>query len=55
MNKDKMKFKKNVKKPYNMYVLFNKRVTEFIGSKIKLKFKKKLILTLILNLEFNLI
>ena len=29
-----------MKKPYHIYVLFNKRVTKLIGSKIKLKFKK---------------
>ena len=29
MNKNKIK--KNVKKPYHIYVLFNKRVTELIG------------------------
>ena len=39
MNKNKINLK-NVKKPYLVYVLFNKRVTELIGSKIKLKFKK---------------
>ena len=33
MNKNKINLK-------NVYVLFNKRVTELIGSKIKLKFKK---------------
>ena len=29
-----------MKKPYYIYVLFNKRVTELIGSKMKLKLKK---------------
>ena len=38
MNKNKIL--KNVKKPYLVYVLFNKRVTELISSKIKWKFKK---------------
>ena len=40
MNKDKMKFLKNEKNPYHAYVLFNEGVTEIIGTKIKLKFKK---------------
>ena len=41
MNKNKIKSKlKDVKKRYHIYVLFNKRVTELIGSKIKLKFEK---------------
>ena len=31
---------KNVEKPYHIYVLFNKSVTELIGSKIDLIFKK---------------
>ena len=39
MNKNKMNLK-NVRKPYLVYVLFNKRVTGLIGSKIKLKNKK---------------
>ena len=39
MNKNKINLK-NVKKPYLVYVIFNKRVIELIGSKIKLKFKK---------------
>ena len=41
MNKNKINLK-NVKKPYLIYVLFNKRVTELIGSKMKLKFFKNL-------------
>ena len=39
MNKNKMNLK-NLKKPYIVYVPFNKRVTELIDSKIKLKLKK---------------
>ena len=50
MNKNKINLK-NVKKPYHVYIPFNKRVTELIGSKIKLNFKK----FFILNLEINLI
>ena len=50
MNINKIKLK-NGKKPYQVYVLYNKRLTELIGSKIKFKFKKHLIL----NFEFNLI
>ena len=30
---------KNEKKPYDVYVLFNGRVTEFIGTKIKFEIK----------------
>ena len=41
MNKNKIKQKiKNVEKPYHINVLFNKSVTELIGSKINLNFKK---------------
>ena len=29
-----------MKKPYHIYILFNKSVTELIGSKINLNFKK---------------
>ena len=39
------------RKPYDVYVLFNGRVTELIGTKIKFEIKK----ILILNFEFNLI
>ena len=39
MNKNKIKLK-NVKKPYHIYVQFNKVLTELISSKIKLKVKK---------------
>ena len=42
MNKNKIKFLKCKKKPYHIYVLFNKRVTELIGSKIELNLKKKI-------------
>ena len=48
MNKNKIKLK-NELKPCDVYLLFNKRVTELIGTKIKLKLK-----ILILNFEFNL-
>ena len=40
-----------MKKPCDMYVVFNGRVTELIGPKIE-KLKLKI---LILNFEFNLI
>ena len=39
MNKNKIN-SKNVQKPYLVYILFNKRVTELIGMKIKSKLKK---------------
>ena len=39
MNKDKIKWKK-WEETIHVYVLFNKRVTELIGSKIKLKLNK---------------
>ena len=48
MNKNKIRWK-NEKKPYLVYLLFNEGETELIGTKIKLKFKKFLIL--ILNFE----
>ena len=51
MNKNKIRFKKNEKKPCDMYVLFNGKVTELIGTKIKFETKK----ISILNFEFNLI
>ena len=50
MNKNEIEFLKNEEKPYDVYVLFNRRVTELIGTKMKLKLK-----ILILNFEFNLI
>ena len=43
MNKSEIKLKKHVKKPYHISVLFNKRVSDIRGSKIKLKYKKRLI------------
>ena len=46
-----LKIKKNEEKQYLVYVLFNEGVNEFVGTKIKLKLKK--ILILILNFEFN--
>ena len=39
MNENKIKYK-NLKKPYHIYILFNKRVTELIGSKMKIEFLK---------------
>ena len=42
--------KKNEMKPCDVYVLFNGRLTELIGTKIKLKLEIE-----ILNFEFNLI
>ena len=50
MNKNKIKLK-NEKKPCDMYVLFNGRVTELIGMKMKFE----IIQILIINFEFNLI
>ena len=43
------KIKKNGNIPCDVYVLFNRRVTELIGTNINFEFK-----ILILNLEFNL-
>ena len=40
MNKNQIKKKKKKKKPHDVYILFNKRVTELIGSK-KIKSKLK--------------
>ena len=39
MNKNKIRLKKNEKKPYLEYVLFNEGVTELKGTKMKLKLK----------------
>ena len=53
MNKNKVKDKNVKKKTYHTCVLFNKSITELIGSKINLNFKK---LNLIKSwIEFNII
>ena len=42
MNENKIKDKKCEKKAYHIYVLIIKSVTDLIGSKINLIFRKKL-------------
>ena len=44
MNKNKIK--KNAEKPFDVYILFNWRVTKLIGTKIKFEIKN-------FNFKFN--